>query len=100
MRVAEIMKTMEYGPAPESAAPANAWLDAHERRFGMFIDGEWTQPGDDRLFESINPANRQPIARITQATEAELDAAVAAARRAFVSWSQASGHTRARFMYA
>src|SRR6476661_4447621 len=70
-RVAEILKTMEYGPAPESAAPANAWLDAHARRFGMFIDGEWTEPGEDRLFDSVNPANGKPFARITQATQAE-----------------------------
>jgi aldehyde dehydrogenase (NAD+) len=100
MRVAEILKTMEYGPAPESAAPAIAWLDAHARRFGMFIDGEWTMPDDDRLFDSVNPANGQPFAKLTQATETELDAAVAAARRAFAGWSQASGHTRARYLYA
>ena len=42
--IADIFETMQYGPAPESAAPANAWLDAHERRFGMFIDGVWTPP--------------------------------------------------------
>jgi aldehyde dehydrogenase (NAD+) len=100
MRVAEILKTMEYGPAPESAAPATAWLDAHARRFGMFIDGEWTAPGDDRLFDSVNPANGQPFAKLTQAAETELDAAVAAARRAFAGWSQASGHARARYLYA
>jgi aldehyde dehydrogenase (NAD+) len=91
---------MEYGPAPESAAPANAWLDAHARRFGMFIDGEWTTPEQNRLFDSVNPASGKPFARITQATETELDAAVAAARRAFAGWSQASGHTRARYLYA
>jgi aldehyde dehydrogenase (NAD+) len=91
---------MEYGPAPESAALANSWLDAHERRFGMFIDGEWTEPADDRLFDSVNPANGKPFAKLTQATPAELDAAVAAARRAFASWSQAAGHTRARYLYA
>src|SRR5262245_8817981 len=99
-QVAEIFETMEYGPAPESAAPANAWLDAHDRRFGMFIDGAWTEPGEDRLFDSVNPANGKPIARVTQATQADVEAAVAAARRAFAGWSQASGHTRARYLYA
>jgi aldehyde dehydrogenase (NAD+) len=52
-KIADILETMEYGPAPESAAPAMAWLDGHARRFGMFIDGEWTTPGDDRLFDSV-----------------------------------------------
>jgi aldehyde dehydrogenase (NAD+) len=100
MTIAQIFETMEYGPAPESAAPANAWLDAHERRFGQFIDGAWTEIDQARLFESVNPANRQPIAQITQATEAEIDAAVAAAGRAFESWSQTPGHVRARYLYA
>jgi aldehyde dehydrogenase (NAD+) len=100
MRVAEILETMEYGPAPESAGPAHAWLDAHERRFGMFVDGLWTPPADDRLFDSVNPANGKPFARVTQAAQGDIDNAVAAARRAFASWSQAPGHVRARYMYA
>jgi len=29
--IAEIFQTMEYGPAPESSDPAEAWLDAHHR---------------------------------------------------------------------
>jgi aldehyde dehydrogenase (NAD+) len=100
MSVAEILKTMEYGPAPESAGPADEWLDAHERRFGMFIGGAWTEPAEDRLFDSVNPANGKPLARLTQANDAEVDAAVAAARRAFAGWSQLPGHARARYLYA
>ena len=64
-KVVEILETMEYGPAPESAVPANAWLDGHARRFGMFIGGEWTVPGEGRLFDSVNPANGKPLAQIT-----------------------------------
>ncbi len=99
-KVVEILETMEYGPAPESAAPANAWLDAHDRRFGMFIGGEWTVPGEGRLFDSVNPANGKPLAQITQASDDEVDRAVAAAQAAFASWSQAPGHVRARYLYA
>jgi aldehyde dehydrogenase (NAD+) len=100
MSIAEIFETMEYGPAPESATPANAWLDAHNRRFGMYINGAWTEPAADRGFESINPANCKQLAHITQATKAEVDAAVVAARAAFESWSQTPGHVRARYLYA
>jgi aldehyde dehydrogenase (NAD+) len=100
MSIAEIFETMEYGPAPESATPANAWLDAHNRRFGMYIDGAWTEAATDRAFDSINPANRQVLAQVTQATQAEVDAAVAAARTAYESWSQTPGHVRARYLYA
>ena len=98
MSVAEILETMDYGPAPEAAGPANAWLDAHQRRFGLFIKGEFTAPGT--TFESVNPATGAPIARITQASSADVDAAVAAARRAFRPWAQLSGHARARYLYA
>ena len=34
----DILATMDYGPAPESADVAQAWLARHERRFGHFID--------------------------------------------------------------
>ncbi|HNP71349.1 MAG TPA: aldehyde dehydrogenase family protein [Kouleothrix sp.] len=99
-RVAEILETMAYGPAPESAAPANAWLDAHGRSFGMYIDGAWTPPAEDRLFDSVNPANGRAFARITQANAEDVERAVAAARRAFEGWSQLPGHARARYLYA
>ncbi|HEY1017222.1 MAG TPA: aldehyde dehydrogenase family protein [Herpetosiphonaceae bacterium] len=100
MDLATLFETMEYGPAPESAKPAQEWLEAHQRRFGLFIDGAWTEPAEDRLFESVNPASGTPIARVTQASEDEVNAAVAAARRAFGEWSKLPGHARARFLYA
>jgi hypothetical protein len=50
MKVAEIFETMEYGPAPEAAGPAIAWLDAHERTFGHFIGGAFV-PGHDHFME-------------------------------------------------
>ena len=100
MSIMEIFATMEYGPAPEAATPATDWLERHGRRFGLFIDGAWTQPDEERLFGSINPANRQTLAHVTQASADEVDAAVAAARRAFPGWSQLAGHVRARYLYA
>src|SRR4028119_1343799 len=100
MSIADIFETMQYGPAPESASPANAWLDAHNRRFGMYINGAWTEAADDRLFESINPANRKLLGHVTQATQQEVDTAVTAASAAFESWSQTPGHIRARYLYA
>lgn len=98
--IAEIFHTLAYGPAPESAKPALAWLDERGRAFGQFIGGRWTSPDPARSFDAVNPATAQPIARITQATEAEVEAAVSAARQAFATWSQMSGHERARYLYA
>ena len=50
--ITEIFTSMEYGPAPESAAPAIAWIAEHaeEGAFGHFIGGQFTAPRSDRLF--------------------------------------------------
>ena len=98
MKVAEIFETMEYGPAPEAASPAIAWLDQRERTFGHFVDGALV-PGRDH-FDSHNPATGQKLARIAQASPEEVDHAVQAARRALPAWSALSGHERARYLYA
>ncbi len=98
MNVKDIFETMEYGTAPESDAEAQAWLMAHDRRFGLFIAGRMTTPGE--TFASINPANGEELAQITQATPDDVDAAVAAARRAFGPWSRRPGAERARVLYA
>src|SRR5689334_23258322 len=96
--VAEIFKSMEYGPAPEADQPARTWLGKYERVFGHFINGEWTEPG--KTFDVINPANREVLARVTQGTVEDVDAAVSAARKALPQWQGLDGHARARHLYA
>ena len=61
--VAEIFETMSYGPAPESAAPAQAWLAAHAPHLGLFIGGEWRAPSGGEYFASVNPATGQAADR-------------------------------------
>jgi aldehyde dehydrogenase (NAD+) len=94
----EILNTMEYGPAPESTKEAQAWLEQRGRSFGLFIDNAWSAPGE--LFASANPADASKLADLTQATEADVARAVAAARRAQPGWQALGGHGRARVMYA
>ncbi len=96
--VAEIFQTMEYGPAPESDKEALAWLGKHERVFGHYVDGAWTEPGS--MFEVINPSTGKTIARVTNGTAAEVDAAVRAARAALPKWKALTPHVRARYLYA
>jgi aldehyde dehydrogenase (NAD+) len=98
--VREIFETMEYGPAPEASDPALDWLKKHQNRFYPFIDGQFRDVPDAQTFESINPRNGQPIAKLTQCGEPEVDAAVAAAATAFPGWSGLTGHARARYLYA
>ncbi|WP_425252491.1 aldehyde dehydrogenase family protein [Janthinobacterium sp. NFX145] len=94
----EILNTMDYGPAPESQKEAQAWLDGHQRTFGLFIDNAWSAPAE--LFASTNPADGTQLAELTQATDADVERAVEAARRALPVWQGMGGHGRAKVMYA
>ncbi|MEM8601938.1 MAG: aldehyde dehydrogenase family protein, partial [Bacteroidota bacterium] len=98
--VADLTATMPYGPAPESPAAAEAWLDAHDRRFDLFIGGRWQAAQSGATFAVTNPASGAHIADVAEAGRADVDAAVDAARKAFKAWSQTDGHTRARHLYA
>lgn len=100
MKVMEIFKSMEYGPAPESDAAAHAWLEAHERRFGLMINGEFVSPNSGEYFESRAPATGEALAQIAQADQSDVDAAVAAARAAQPAWEALGGARRARYLYA
>lgn len=98
MGVSEIFESMDYGPAPESSADALAWLVDQGDRFGAFIDGAFSDPGE--VFESRNPATGEVLAHLTQATQADVDNAVSAARRAQPKWAKLGSAGRARYLYA
>ncbi len=99
--VAKLFETMEYGPAPESDAPALEWIRQHDNgRFGHFIGGRWVQPTDNQYFETINPATTAVLARVAQGSKADIDAAVAAAHAAAPVWAALPAHGRARYLYA
>ena len=99
MTVMDIFKTMEYGPAPEAAEPGLDWIKAHQP-FGLFINGKWKKPASGQYIESVNPGSGKSLARVAAANSADVDAAVAAARKAFTSWGKLPGHARARYLYA
>ena len=94
--VTEALSLMDYGPAPEASGPALDWLKG--RTFGHFINGAFTAPGE--TFAVMNPASGAELARVTQGTEADVQAAVRAARAAQRKWAALPGHARARHLYA
>lgn len=98
MTIKEIFDRMDYGPAPEGNAEALAWIAKHGGSFGHFIDGRFTRPAAG--FDTKNPATGKVLATVTQGTAADVDTAVAAARRAAKGWARTSGHARARILYA
>ena len=76
----ELYKTMEYGPAPESPAAVQAWLDEHQRKFGQFINNQWVHVEGAATYPSIDPATGEQLAVTSQADQAVVDQAVAAAK--------------------
>ncbi|ALJ21946.1 aldehyde dehydrogenase [Microbacterium sp. No. 7] len=60
---------------------------AHADR--LFIDGEWVAPTGSGGFDVIDSATEQPFLRVAEASAADMDAAIAAARHAFdhTDWS-------------
>ena len=83
------MNFLDYAPAPESQAILNLRSD-----YGLFIGGEFVA-GRGTPFQTINPATEKQIAMIANANKADVDDAVAAARRAYTgAWSRLSGTDR------
>src|SRR3954470_3270308 len=60
----------------------------------FYIDGQWVEPANATEFKVINPATEEVAGVISMGTAADVDRAVAAARRAFDSFSQTSGDDR------
>lgn len=60
--------------------------------YGLIVGGE-EQPGEG-TFDAVNPSTGNPWASVAQASAAQVDAAVAAARRAFTGWRRSSLETR------
>ena len=100
MSIAEKFATMEYGPAPEDAKEALAWLERHGHRFQHFIGGEWQAPAAGEYFDTLDPSTGEKLASVGQGSAADVDAAVKAARAASSAWQALTTHARARYLYA
>src|SRR5947199_10681050 len=54
----------------------------------LYIDGEWVHPAGSETIDVVNASTEEVMGRIPQGTQEDVDRAVAAARRAFETWSQ------------
>jgi aldehyde dehydrogenase (NAD+) len=99
MEVRESFESLEYGPAPESAEQAKAWLSGRNC-LDHYIGGEWVTPESGEYFASHNPANGDVLAMVADGNEADVNRAVAAAADALEGWVAIGGHGRARYLYA
>ena len=70
------------------------------RRYQLFIGGEWVDAESGQTFTTPNPATGQTLAEVAEADKADVDKAVAAARKAFEGkWAKVSARERGRLLY-
>ena len=85
---------LTYAPALESAAIA-----AIKPRYQLFLDGAFVDGGGDDL-TSVNPATGETLTTVSTASAADVDRAVAAARRAYDGpWSRMGGAERGKYLF-
>ena len=70
------------------------------RKYQLFIDGQWVDAESGKTFTTPNPATGATLAEVAEGDKADIDKAVAAARRAFEGkWSKVSARDRGRMLY-
>lgn len=71
----------------------------YEQPLGLYINGEWVKGVEGKTFETINPHTEKPIVAVHEATEKDVDIAVAAARKAFeTTWKKVTPTDRGRLL--
>ena len=88
------ISTWEYEQAPESQDHIKI-----DKRYGLFIDGKFEEPKSKRYFQTTNPANGKVLSKVAEASEADVDRAVKAARKAFKSWSALPSKERGKYIF-
>ncbi len=83
-----------YAPAPESRANVDI-----APSYGLFIDGEFTEAADGKVFKSLSPSTEEVLSEVAQAGSEDVDRAVRAARKAFEKWSALPGSERAKYLF-
>lgn len=89
-----VTSPFEYAPAPESRAIVDI-----KPSYGLFVNGEFVD-GHGTSFKTISPSTEEVLSEVAEADEADIDAAVKAARRAYTRvWSRMPGRERAKYLY-
>ena len=84
----------EYAPAPESRSIVDV-----APSYGLFVDGEFVD-GSGTPFKTVNPATEEVLSEVAGATDADVDRAVRAARRAFTRvWGPMRPADRGKYLF-
>jgi aldehyde dehydrogenase (NAD+) len=94
MSMDNVSSVFAYAPAPESRAIVDI-----APSYGLFIDGEFVEAADGKVFKTVSPSSEEVLSEIAQAGSEDVDRAVKAARRAFGTWSALPGSERAKYLF-
>ncbi len=84
-----------YAPAPESRAVVTL-----RPSYGLFVNGEFVEPSDGAMFETVDPSSEEVLAEVASAGPVDVDRAVTAASRAQQEvWGPMPGKERAKYLY-
>ncbi|MFG2464352.1 aldehyde dehydrogenase family protein [Streptomyces canus] len=84
----------DYAPAPESRSVVDI-----APSYGLFIDGEFVEAADGKVFKTVSPSTEEVLSEVAQAGSEDVDRAVKAARKAFEKWSALPGPERAKYLF-
>ncbi len=85
----------QYAPSPESADHVTI-----ASKYDLFINGKFVAPQSKKYFDTINPARETKLSSIAEAGQADVDAAVKAARNAYNNvWSKMPAKERGKYIY-
>lgn len=90
----EFRASWTYNEAPESTDHIQI-----KKQYGLYINGEFTKPIEEKYFDTTNPSNNKKIASVAEASGEDVDKAVKAARKAFKGWSSLSGEERGKYIF-
>ena len=71
---------------------------AVRKEYDLFIGGAWRKSGSGKTIDVLNPATGELLTRVPAGDSRDVDAAVAAAREAFVAWGKTSAIERQRIL--
>src|SRR5262245_13396529 len=95
---ASFVNTQGSVTQPSLSSATRAWLKGEKR---MLIGGAWLASADGRVFQTLDPASGEVLAYVPQGTVVDVNAAVAAARKAFDEgpWPRMTPAERAKVLW-
>ena len=70
-----------------------------EKKYDLFINGQFVKPNSKKYFDTVNPATDEVISKIAKANEEDVDLSVKSARDAFAVWSNISPKERGKYIF-